>query len=73
MWRDVLRPYVLRPPVFDFLASSDFSGDVLVISEKSDDVWKRRPALVGLRERIAMMNSLLSLSSRTAGSHPLPA
>ena len=37
-----------------FGASSDFSGVVLVISEKSETVWNRRPGLVGLRLRMAM-------------------
>src|SRR3954468_16262474 len=50
-WRDVLRPYELRPPVRGLGASNDFSGLSLVISEKSETVWKRRPGLVGLRLR----------------------
>src|SRR4051794_17826913 len=54
MWREVFRPCTLRPPLRVRLASSVFSGVDLVTSEKSGDVWKRRPALVGLRERIAM-------------------
>ena len=33
---------------------SDFSGSVFVISLKSETVWNRRPALVGLRLRSAM-------------------
>jgi hypothetical protein len=36
------------------LVSNDFSGVVEVISAKSDEVWNRRPADVGLRLRIAM-------------------
>ena len=55
-----------------FLARSDFSGVLLVISEKSEDVWNRRPALVGLRLRMAMScclayalnRSMLSPSAR---------
>jgi hypothetical protein len=35
------------------------SGELFVTSEKSEDVWKRRPGLVGRRERIAMMSSVL--------------
>src|SRR3954463_3596901 len=50
-WRDVLRPYELRPPVRGLGASSDFSGLSLVVSEKSETVWKRRPGLGGLRWR----------------------
>src|SRR4051794_15640085 len=49
--RAVLRPYAFRPPVLGLGASSVFSGLLLVISEKSDTVWKRRPGLVGLRFR----------------------
>jgi hypothetical protein len=41
-------------------ASSDFSGVVLVISEKSETVWNRRPGLVGLRLRMGHV-VLLSL------------
>ena len=60
----------LRPPLLLSGLTSDFSGVVLVISPNVELVWKRRPALVGLRERMAMM---VRLSSRTAGSHcPLP-
>ena len=46
--------------------TSDFSGVVLVISEKSETVWKRRPAEVGLRLRRAIV--CLALSSRTGRS-----
>ena len=53
-WRDVLRPWLLRPPLCGLGASSDFSGRSRVISEKSETVWKRRPGLVGLRERSGM-------------------
>ena len=53
-WRAVLRPWLLRPPVGGLGASSDFSGRSRVISAKSETVWNRRPALVGLRERSAM-------------------
>src|SRR5271154_99038 len=54
-WRAVLRPWLLRPPVDGLGESSDFSGRSRGISAKSDTVWKRRPALVGLRERSAMV------------------
>src|SRR4029453_8972842 len=53
-WRAVLRPCTLRPPVEDFLATSDRSGRSRVTSEKSATVWNRRPGLVGLRLRSAM-------------------
>src|SRR6476659_1868764 len=58
-WRAVLRPYALRPPDLGLGARSDFSGRLLVISEKSETVWNRRPGLVGLRVRIPTMNSVL--------------
>src|SRR5450631_3778739 len=60
-WREVLRPWLLRPPVDGLGASRDFSGRSRVTSEKSDTVWKRRPALVGLRERCGMVGSGLSV------------
>src|SRR5262245_66252375 len=56
-WRDVIRPYELRPPVRGFGLVSDFSGLLLVISEKSDTVWNRRPGLVGLRLRTGIVVS----------------
>ena len=34
-WREVLRPWALRPPVFFRPSTSDFSGSVFVISAKS--------------------------------------
>src|SRR3954452_12862649 len=63
-WRDVLRPYELRPPVRGLGASSDFSGLSLVISEKSETVWKRRPGLVGLRLRRGIGLDSLALEQR---------
>jgi hypothetical protein len=48
---------VLRPPVFDFLATNDFSGFESVISAKSETVWNRRPGEVGLRLIIAISDS----------------
>src|SRR4028118_1141404 len=47
-WREVLRPLLLRPPDLVRPTVSDFSGSVLVISAKSANVMKRRPAEVGL-------------------------
>src|SRR3712207_2936768 len=53
-WREVLRPFALRPP--DFLRPSTrvFSGSVFVISAKSAYVTKRRPGDVGLGLRIGI-------------------
>src|SRR5271166_1382403 len=59
-WREVLRPCALRPPVEGLEASKDFSGRLRVISLKSETVWKRRPALVGLRDRSGMFRPALS-------------
>src|SRR5512132_4608616 len=59
-WRAVLRPCTLRPPVEDFLATSDRSGRSRVTSEKSATVWNRRPGLVGLRLRSAISRPLCS-------------
>src|SRR4051794_11705150 len=53
--RAVLRPWLFRPPVALFGARRDFSGVVLVISAKSETVWNRRPGLVGLRLRSAIV------------------
>src|SRR4051794_30466642 len=64
-WRDVLRPYELRPPVRGLGASRLFSGRSLVISLKSETVWNRRPALVGLRLRRGM-KSFLAFEQRDA-------
>ena len=47
-------------------ASSDFSGVSLVISEKSETVWNRRPGLVGLRLRRAMARLALEEVDRVA-------
>src|SRR5262245_11989998 len=68
MWRAVVRPWTLRPPLRERDARRDFSGVDLVISEKSGEVWKRRPGLVGLRERIAMAISVLEQRDVVAGS-----
>ena len=67
-WRDVLRPWALRPPVFGFGASSDFSGVDLVISEKSETRLEAAAGAGGF----ACANGHGDLSSRTAGSRPLP-
>src|SRR3954451_23851797 len=55
MWRVVMRPALLRPPVFGSGRSSDFSGVDRVISAKSATDEPRRPGVVGLYLRIAMI------------------
>src|SRR3954468_10596079 len=57
LWRAVLRPWPFRPPDFGLGARSERSGFSLVISEKSETVWNRRPGLVGLRLRSGMVGS----------------
>src|SRR5919108_5109896 len=57
-WREVLRPWVLRPPDFFRPSVSDLSGSSLVSSAKSGKVAKRRPGLVGLGLRTAIRSSL---------------
>src|SRR3954449_11305167 len=59
-WREVLRPWVLRPPLLVRPSTSDFSGSTFVISEKSGYVTKRRPGLVGLGLRMGMGYSIPS-------------
>src|ERR1700719_1991903 len=54
-WREVLRPLALRPPVFLRPSTRLFSGSDFVISAKSGYVEKRRPGLVGLGLRMAMV------------------
>ena len=63
-----MRPYELRPPVFGFGFVSDFSGFVFVISAKSDDVWNRRPGLVGLRLRMGISSAPEDVDAFLAGS-----
>src|SRR5205085_1110109 len=53
-WRDVLRPFELRPPDFLRPSVSDFSGSSRVISAKSGYVTKRRPGEVGFGLRIGI-------------------
>src|SRR3712207_1879344 len=57
-----MRPWLLRPPVFDSGFSSDFSGVVRVISAKSATDEPRRPGVVGLYLRIAMFEFLPGLA-----------
>src|SRR5918993_1325064 len=58
-WRAVLRPRALRPPDFVRPSTSVFSGLSFVISAKSGYVEKRRPGLVGLGLRMAMVCRLV--------------
>src|SRR6187551_3604039 len=62
MWRDVIRPALLRPPVLGSGRSSDFSGVERVISVKSATEEPRRPGVVGLYLRIAIVISPQSLA-----------
>src|SRR5512140_3303479 len=52
MWRVVMRPALLRPPVLVSGRTSDFSGVERVISTKSATLEPRRPGVVGLYLRI---------------------
>src|SRR5919206_2681853 len=47
-WREVMRPFELRPPDFLRPSTSDFSGSALVTSALSFQVANRRPGDVGL-------------------------
>ena len=62
--RAVIRPCVLRPPVFFKGSSSDFSGSVLVISSNDATVMPRRPGDVGLY-RLTLIVHLASSPSET--------
>src|SRR5690242_7445946 len=53
-WRDVMRPWLLRPPVELSLRTSDFSGRERVISSKVETDIPRRPGDVGLYVRIGI-------------------
>src|ERR1700730_16323057 len=66
-WREVMRPYELRPPVLGFERVRAFSGRSRVISAKSETVWNRRPGLVGLRLRIGMASAPEDLDLVTHG------
>src|SRR5689334_18595208 len=66
-WRDVIRPYALRPPVRGLGLVSDFSGLSRVTSAKSETVWNRRPALVGLRLRIGIPSAPEDLDAVALG------
>src|SRR5690349_18515948 len=54
-WRAVILPWALRPPLLVSGRSSDFSGVDRVISAKSETLEPRRPGVVGLYLRIAIV------------------
>src|SRR3954447_12831043 len=58
--RVVMRPWTLRPPFLGSGASRDFSGVDRVISAKSATLEPRRPGVVGLYLRIAMIYNPLA-------------
>src|SRR3954470_13835755 len=60
--RVVIRPWLLRPPVLGSGRVSDFSGVERVISAKSATEEPRRPGVVGLYLRIAIVISPQSLA-----------
>src|SRR3954451_23969012 len=57
MCREVIRPAAVRPPVLGLGTTSDFSGVDRVISAKSATEPPRRPGVVGLYLRIAIVVS----------------
>src|ERR1700745_1678559 len=59
----VARPCTFRPPLLCSGTTSDFSGSLRVISEKSEPLAPRRPGVVGLYLRIA---TCFSLTNRSA-------
>src|ERR1700722_19366009 len=61
--RTVTRPWTLRPPLLCSGRTSDFSGSLRVISEKSEPLAPRRPGVVGLYLRIP---TCVSLTNRSA-------
>src|SRR6476659_2160438 len=75
MWRVVMRPALLRPPVFDRGRTSDFSGVDRVTSTKSATDEPRRPGVVGLYLRIPMVrqSSIIQTSSVRPPSGDRPA
>src|SRR5215469_6562166 len=82
--RAVTRPWTFRPPLLCSGRTSDFSGSLRVISEKSEPLAPRRPGVVGLYLRIPTCVSLTNRSAedvdpvalgqghdRVLGVHPL--
>src|SRR5687768_7427990 len=62
MNRDVMRPLLLRPPVFGLPLVSAFSGRDLVMSSNEACVWNRIPGDVGLYLLVAIVFFLYRLS-----------
>src|SRR4051794_14121063 len=67
MWRVVMRPLLLRPPLLVSGRTSDFSGVERVTSTKSATLEPRRPGVVGLYLRIPM-SCFLKFLSRLSGA-----
>src|SRR5687767_3550274 len=61
MNRDVIRPLLLRPPVFGLPLVRAFSGVVLVMSLNDACDWNRIPGEVGLYLLVAIVFSLYRL------------
>src|SRR6201991_1359784 len=61
--RVVMRPCTFRPPLLCSGRTSDFSGSLRVISEKSEPLAPRRPGGGGLCFRIAPSFSLTNRSA----------
>src|SRR5215207_8792653 len=58
MWRVVMRPLLLRPPVLCFLARSFFSGSSRVTESRVRTEEFLRPGLVGLYRIAGILDSL---------------
>src|SRR5436305_7580444 len=72
-WREVLRPWALRPPDFFRPSVSDFSGCERVISAKSGYVTKRRPGEVGFGFLIGITHSPPAPGRSGWSGRPAPA
>src|SRR3982074_2994495 len=57
MKREVMRPTLLRPPVFGLPLVRAFSGFDFVIASNDACDWKRMPGLVGLYVFVAIVDS----------------
>src|SRR6056297_570386 len=70
-WRVVILPELLRPPFLGKGRTKDFSGSDRVTSTKSEALEPRRPGVVGLYLRIAMVCPFLNLA-RSPGQETGP-
>src|SRR6478672_7515072 len=68
MWRVVMRPLLLRPPLLVSGRTSDFSGVERVTSTKSATLEPRRPGVVGLYLRIPMFSFPQFLKRSSSGA-----